>query len=97
MPKPTETKQARPAPPPRYTVAEVAKAYRVSPATVRQWVRVGLLAAINVSRPGSQRPRLLIPDESLRDFDQRHRTNCESTTQRLRRQHAKQVLKDYFA
>jgi excisionase family DNA binding protein len=45
-----------------FTIQEIAAALRVTPQTVRGYVKQGRLKAQRIGRP------LLIPEESLRDF-----------------------------
>jgi len=55
----------------KLTVPEVARRYRVAPETVLAWVKSGQLAAINVARPGSRRPRFRVDQTDLVAFDAR--------------------------
>jgi hypothetical protein len=50
------------------TPPAVAKRYRVSPDTVRLWIKDGKLAANNPAQPG-MRPRYRITEQALADFD----------------------------
>ena len=45
-----------------YTIPETAKALRVTPQTVRAWIKQGKLQGQRIGRP------ILIQEKSLRDF-----------------------------
>ena len=51
-----------------YTPPEIAKQLRVDVAKIIARIRAGELVAIDVSTPGSRRPRYRISDEALQDF-----------------------------
>lgn len=48
--------------------AEMARSLGLSPQTIRNWIHSGELAAVNVARPGSVRPRYLIRNDDLNRF-----------------------------
>jgi excisionase family DNA binding protein len=50
------------------TTTEVAQQMGVSPDTVREWIKVGRLRAVNVAKPGV-RPSYRITEAALADFD----------------------------
>lgn len=52
-----------------YTVADLARRYRVSPDRVRAWIASGVLRAINRRDIRSARPSWVIPPEALADFE----------------------------
>ena len=57
--------------PARYrTPPEIASRFGVKPETVLSWIRNGELAAINLARQGSLRPRYRISPEALATFEQ---------------------------
>ena len=58
--------------PDRYrTPPEVASRFGVKPETVLSWIRSGELAAINLARQGSLRPRFRVSPEALALFEQK--------------------------
>ncbi|MEE0801075.1 MAG: helix-turn-helix domain-containing protein [Gemmiger sp.] len=52
-----------------YTCAQVAERYGVSPLTVREWIRGGMLEAIRLGRD------YRVSEEDLVRFEQRRRTH----------------------
>lgn len=55
-----------------YTCAQVAERYGVSPLTVREWIRGGMLEAIRLGRD------YRVSEEDLVRFEQRRRTHPSS-------------------
>ena len=51
------------------TVADVAARYRVSPDKVRGWIARGELRAINTASVLCAKPRWVIPNEALAEFE----------------------------
>jgi len=58
---------------PHYTAAALAELYGVKVDTVLAWIHAGELAAVDVSRPGSQRPRWRISADAVEAFERRRR------------------------
>jgi excisionase family DNA binding protein len=50
-----------------YTVAELARALKVAPRTIRSWIASGQLAAFNVSA-GTIRPHYRVTEAAVRSF-----------------------------
>jgi hypothetical protein len=83
-------------PPPRgYTVADLAKRYRVSPDKVRVWIARGELLAINTASILCGRPRYLVLPESLARFE-RGRAAAAPPNPPRRRRHVQTGYIDYF-
>jgi hypothetical protein len=76
-----------------YTVREVSRRYRVSPARVRAWIAAGDLGAVNVAAVLCGRPRLTVTPESLAAFEARRQV--VPTTKPARRQR-RRPWKDYY-
>lgn len=88
----------RPAAPVRYSVREVALAYKVSMSTVRSWVANGELIALNLASRRATRPRLVIPAEALSKFDAARQASPRVDGRRRRPVEASPApTKDYFA
>jgi hypothetical protein len=58
-------------PPRGLTVEDVARRYRVSPDKVRRWLSTGELMGINTSTSLAARPRWVISQASLLEFEKR--------------------------
>jgi excisionase family DNA binding protein len=70
----------------KLTPPEIARRCRISPDKVLTWIRSGELRAINVAtRPGG-RPRYLIDEKDLADFEARRAVVSSPTTKPRRRQ-----------
>ncbi len=52
-----------------YTVADLAKRYRVSPDKVRAWIRRAELRAVNTADRRCARPRFVVSPEALAEFE----------------------------
>jgi hypothetical protein len=52
-----------------FTVADVARRYRVSPDRVRGWIRSRRLAAVNTAAARCGRPRFVVTPEAMRAFE----------------------------
>jgi hypothetical protein len=76
-----------------YTVADVARRYRVSPDKVRAWIDRGELAAVNTSAALCGRPRWVIPPEALAAFERRRAGGSPPKPARRRR---RPEIIDYF-
>ena len=57
--------------PPTVTPPELARRYRVATKKVLGWIRTGELAAMNLANRGCTRPRYIIPDEAIAEFEAR--------------------------
>jgi excisionase family DNA binding protein len=68
------------------TPREVARRYRVSPATVRRWIRAGELVALAIGTTARGGPRLVVTPESLEAFERRHQVGPAPKPPRRRRQ-----------
>ncbi|VTR97025.1 unnamed protein product [Gemmata massiliana] len=53
-----------------FTVADVAKRYRVSEDKVRAWIKAGLLKAVNTQDVACGKPRFVVLPEALAEFEQ---------------------------
>ena len=74
------------------TPPEIAKTYRVSPDKVRGWIERGELAAINIaSRPGS-RPRYVVPETALAEFEARRSAVPTPKPTRRRKERNSEVI-----
>ena len=76
-----------------FTVADVAARYRVSPDKVRQWVRRGELAAVNVASSLCGRPQLRVSPEALAAFE---RARSAAPPPKPPRRHRRSELIDYY-
>jgi transposase len=54
-----------------YTVADMARRYRVSPDKVRRWIERGELKALNTATALCGRPRWVVTAEALAEFERR--------------------------
>jgi hypothetical protein len=52
-----------------FTTADLALRYRVSEDKIRQWIRDGLIRAINTADVLCAKPRFVVPPEALADFE----------------------------
>ena len=52
-----------------FTVADLAKRYRVSEDKVRGWIRAGLLKGINTADVACGKPRYIVLPEALAEFE----------------------------
>ena len=68
-----------------FTVAEIAKRFRVKDETVRVWIDNGLLPATNVASASATRKRWRISEDDLAEF-RRRRSNTKPAAKRKRRQ-----------
>jgi hypothetical protein len=79
-------------PPPRgFTVADVARRYRVSPDKVRAWIRGGELLAINTGSVMCGKPRFVVLPQHLAEFERRRAGGPPATPPRRRRRRAQEV------
>ena len=67
------------------TPTEVGRRYRIKPERVIAMIRAGLLRAIDVSSPGSRRPRFRIHEADLVAFENRREVRPLSQPNRRRR------------
>ena len=68
------------------TPPELAADWGCNPETIRLHIAAGNLAAADVSRPGSTRPRYLIMPEAVEEFFRRRSTRQAAAYSRRRRQ-----------
>ncbi len=75
-----------------FTTEQVATRYGTNTDTVRSWVKAKLLDAIDVSRPGSKRPKYRFSPNALEQFEKRRtaETDEESSPKPKRRRSRKQ-------
>ncbi len=52
-----------------YTVQDLAERFRVSPEKVRGWIRRGELRAVNTADTARDKPRLVVPDDAVAEFE----------------------------
>jgi transposase len=76
-----------------YTVADIAKRYRVGEDKVRGWIKRGELAAINTANTKCGKPRFVVPPEALAEFEQRRAAAEPKPAPRRKR---RTVEVDYF-
>jgi hypothetical protein len=81
-----------PRPPRGLTVIDVSRRYRVSPDTVRAWIRSGELDAISTASARSGRPRFVVMPEALERFERGRAAAVPPPPRRRRRARI-----DYFA
>ncbi len=74
-----------PDPIPGYTVADLARRYRVGTGKVRTWIARGELRGINTADVACGRPRWVIPPEALLEFEQRRAGGSPPKTVRRKR------------
>jgi hypothetical protein len=77
------------------TVADVASRYRVSPDKVRAWIRNGELAAINTASRRYGKPRFVVTEEALANFE-RSRSAAAPTPARSRRRGRRPDFIDFY-
>jgi hypothetical protein len=77
---------------PGFTVADVARRYRVGTDKVRAWIRKGELAAINTATHRCARPRFVVTAEALAEFERGRSASAPPKTKRTR----KRTLVDFF-
>lgn len=68
------------------TPPELAELWGCNPETVRDHIAAGNLAAVDVSRPDSSRPRYLIMPEAVEQFYQRRSSRKAASRTKRRRQ-----------
>lgn len=79
-----------------FTVADVARRYRVGEDKVRCWIRKGELVAINTATALCGKPRWVISAESLAAFERRRKGGPPPEQQRPRRRRRQAGEVDYF-
>jgi hypothetical protein len=57
-----------------FTTADLARRYRVGQDKIRNWIRVGELAAMNTADVKCGKPRFVVMPEELRRFEQSRQT-----------------------
>jgi uncharacterized protein YjcR len=68
-----------------YTVADVARRYRVSPDKVRAWIARGELSAVNTAAVLCGKPRWVVMPDALLAFEERRRGGPAPKTPRRRK------------
>jgi hypothetical protein len=76
-----------------YVTADLARRYRVSEDKIRQWIRDGLLRAINTADALCGKPRYVVPPEALIEFE-RVRSAAEPPKPQRRKRKAEAI--DFF-
>jgi hypothetical protein len=76
-----------------FTVADLARRWRVSPDKVRAWIQAGELRAINTAGVLCGRPRWVISADSLAAFEHRRAGGPPPKPARRRK---RTVLVDYY-
>ncbi len=82
------------APPRGFTVADVARRYRVSPDKVRIWIKRGEMSAIDTADRRCSRPRFVVTVEALDAFERRRAATTPQAPKPRRRKKTQDV--DYF-
>jgi excisionase family DNA binding protein len=67
------------------TPPELANRMGVSPDAVLGWIRSGELAATNVAKPTSTRPRYKISEEAVREFEKKRQAEKPAPAPRRRK------------
>ena len=76
----------------------IAERYAVSERTVRHWIEVGDLRALDVSaKRGSRKPRFVVTDESLAAFEAARSTAPVREAPPRRRKPRLNTVPNYFA
>jgi excisionase family DNA binding protein len=78
---------------PGLTVSEVARRYRVGEDKVRAWIRKGELRAVNTAAVLCGRPRWVISEEALAEFERRRSSAPPAKPPTSRRRN---VIKDFY-
>jgi transposase len=78
-----------------FTVAEVARRYRVGEDKIRAWIRRGELAAVNTATVLCARPRWVISHDALAEFERR-RAGGPPPKQETRRRRTPPGFVDYY-
>jgi excisionase family DNA binding protein len=76
-----------------YTPRELAKVLRVSPDQIRAWIRSGELAALDTARHRCGKPRFIILQHHLAEFEQRRAVSPPPKPARRRK---RTCLVDYY-
>lgn len=80
------------------SVKDIAKHFRVTPATVAHWIRSGELQAVDVGRkPGSAKPRWRIARAALEAFELRRAASPAKPSPRARRKQPAGDVIEFFA
>jgi excisionase family DNA binding protein len=69
-----------------WTVREVARRYRVSQDKIRTWIRTGELRAVNTAAVLCGKPRWVVSEEALAEFERRRSSVPSAKPQPVRRQ-----------
>ncbi len=76
-----------------FTVADLARRYRVGEDKVRLWIKRGELIALNTSMTECARPRFVVTADALEQFEQRRRVGPAHKKPKRQR---KSDLIDYY-
>lgn len=76
-----------------FTVADVARRYRVGKDRVRTWIKNGELRAINTASARCAKPRYVVPADALAEFERRR--SAAEPPKPVRRQR-RSVQIDYY-
>jgi hypothetical protein len=76
-----------------YTVADLARRYRVSEDRVRGWIDRGELRAVNRRDAGAGRPAWVVTPEALADFE---RGRAPITAPKPQRRRRRPEVRDYY-
>jgi hypothetical protein len=68
-----------------YTVADLARRYRVGEDKVRGWIKAGMLPAINTAATTCVKPRFVVLPEALALFEKRRSVAPPQKAQRRKR------------
>jgi excisionase family DNA binding protein len=78
-----------------YTVADLAKRFRVGKDKVRAWIRRGELSALNTADWRCGRPRYVVTAEGLTDFERRRRAALSDAPKPKRRKKSSDFVDFY--
>ncbi|HEV3438423.1 MAG TPA: helix-turn-helix domain-containing protein [Gemmata sp.] len=76
-----------------FTTADLARRYRVSEDKIRQWIRDGLLRAINTADVMCAKPRYVVPPEALVEFE---RVRAAATPPKPQRRKRRSEAIDFY-
>jgi hypothetical protein len=76
-----------------WTVRDVAGRYRVGMDKVRGWIRRGELRAVNTATALCGKPRWVVTNEAMAEFERRRSSTPPAKPQRMRQKHPQ---KDYY-
>jgi hypothetical protein len=82
--------------PKKFTPPQLARIYGVSPDKVLVWIRSGELRAINVASKPDGRPRYLIDESDISEFEKRRAAVRTERTPRSRKGGKKTNITKYY-